>query len=260
MNAPTPPITQIAEAAKAVAGHNNPPAYDPEILSELDQRTVDFLKVTQEWIDLEKIENEQQAGLCTDQISGLRELYKEADGARKAAKKPHDDAGKEVQAAFNPILQKLKRAADAIKPKLEKYTIERQKAEAAAKAEQEEQARKEREAAEAAAKEAAEAGDINAQVEAEEQIKAATQAEKDAAKGPNTKVKSTTGSGRTMSMRKVKEVDITNMNVVYMYFKDEPKVAELLKALATAKVRSKDYDHATEPVPGIVIREVKKVA
>lgn len=240
---------------RAMIGGNNPPAYDPETLSDLDQRTVDFLKVTQEWIDLDKIENEQQAGLCADQISGLRELYKEADGARKTAKKPHDDAGKEVQAAFNPILQKIQRAADALKPKLGTYTAERAEAEAKAKAEQEEQARKEREAAEAAAKEAAESGDINAQVEAEEQIKAATQAEKDAAKGPSVKVKSTTGSGRTMSMRKVKEVGITNINVLFMHFKDEPKVAELLKALATAKVRSKDYDPEKDPIRGIKVTE-----
>lgn len=260
MNAPTPPITQIAEAAKAVAGHNNPPAYDPEILSELDQRTVDFLKVTQEWIDLEKIENEQQAGLCTDQISGLRELYKEADGARKAAKKPHDDAGKAVQSAFTPLLTKLKMSADKLKPKLEAYATKRAREEERRKQQELAEAEARRQEAEEKAKAAEASGDISAQVDAQE---AAEQAEKDvkeAGKGPDTKVRSATGAGRTMALRTVKEVEFTNMNVVYMYFKDEPKVAELLKALATAKVRSKDYDHATEPVPGIVIREVKKVA
>lgn len=260
MNAPTPPSVMNAEAAQAVVGHNNPPAYDPEILGDLEKRTAEFLEVTQEWIDLDEIVDESQAGLCTDQIDGLRKLWKEADGARKAAKKPHDDAGKEVQSAFNPILQKLKRAADALKPKVEAYTIERQKAEAAKLAEQEEEARKNREVAEALAKEAAESGDINAQVEAEEQIKSATQAERDAAKGPSAKVKSTTGSGRTMSMRKVKEVEITNINTLFMHFKDEPKVAELLKSLATAKVRSKGYDPEKDPIGGIKVTERSAIA
>lgn len=260
MNAPTSPGDWKPDNKTPAMGHNEPPAFDQAIVDEFETRISDFLEVTQAWLDLEEINDEQQAGLLTDQIDGLRGLYKEVDGARKAAKKPHDDAGKAVQSAFTPLLTKLKMSADKLKPKLEAYATKRAREEEQRKQQELAEAEARRQEAEAKAKAAEASGDIGAQVDAQEAAEQAEKDAKEAAKAPDTKVRSATGAGRTMALRTVKEVEIKNINVLFMHFKEDPKVEELLKSLATAAVRSKGYDHAKAPVPGIVIREVKKVA
>lgn len=260
MNAPTPPDALNPDVATAVMGHNNPPAFDQAIVVELKERSTLFLEVTKQWIELDEIKTENQAELCADQITGLRKLWKEADDSRKVAKKPHDTAAKAVQDAFKPILLKLEKAADALKPKLETYATKRAEEEAREKAAAEAKAREELKAAEDAARVAEADGDIDAQVEAEAKAKEAESVAKAAAKAPSQKIKSATGGGRTMSLRSVKEVEIKNINVLFMHFKETPQVVELLKSLATASVRSKDYDHAANPVPGINVVEAKRMA
>ena len=185
----------MLDANEAGIGHNNPPPYDPEALSEHKSKADEFLAVTQQWLGLEKIETEEHAAQVTDQLDGLRGLYKKVDGARKAAKKPHDDAGKAVQAAYSPILTKLQRAADALKPKLGAYVEAKARREAEAKRKAEDEARREAAAAERALREAEASGDISAQVEAEEKAKAAEKAAKEAQKAPDTRVRSASGAG-----------------------------------------------------------------
>lgn len=238
-------------------GHNGPPPYDALVLADLESTAAEFLRVTQQWQQIKTITDEETAGLVTDQIDGLRGLWKKVDAARKDAKKPHDDAGKAVQAAFTPLLTKLERAADALKPKLAAYASEKARREAEAKRKAEEEARRQAEEAEKARREAEAAGDISAQVEAEEAAKAAEKAQKEAARKVDTGVKSATGAGRTMSLRKIKEVEITNLNVLFMALRDDPEVAETLHRIATLRVRSAGYDDG-EPLPGIKVnvREV----
>ena len=242
---------------RAVIGDNNPPAFDAELVAEFTTKTEDFLKVTQQWMRLEKVETEVQATQMTDQIDGLRGLHKKIDTARKDAKKPHDDAGKLVQAAFTPLLTKLKTAADALKPKLADYAAEKARIEAEEKARAEEEALEKAKQAEADRKAAEESGDIGALVDAEEQAKAAEEELKEASRKPTTNVKSASGAGRTMSLRTIKEVEVTNVRVLFMHYQDRPEVAELLKRLATADVRSKDYDLDANPIPGITVTDRK---
>lgn len=245
---------------RASIGGNNPPPYDADILDDLESTATEFLRVTQQWLGLEKIETEEHAGQITDQIDGLRGLWKKVDVARKAAKKPHDDAGKAVQAAFSPLLTKLKKAADALKPKLADYASEQAKKAEEAKRKAEAEARAQAEAAEKAAKEAETSGDISAQVDAEEAAKAAEKAQADATRKTETGVKSASGAGRTMSLRRIKEVEITNLNLLFMHFRDHSDVRDTLQRIATAAVRSKDYDAATDPIPGITITEREVMA
>lgn len=242
---------------RAVMGDNNPPAYDPETLSEWDIKVTDFLKATQTWLKMEEIKTEEHAGQLTDQIDGLRGLYKKVDTARKDAKKPHDDAGKEVQAAFTPLLTKLKTAADKLKPKLADYATAKAKAEAAEKARLEEEARKKAEEAEAELQKAEAEGDISAKVDAEAKAKEAEQVAKQAAKKTETGVKSATGAGRTMSLRTIKDVEITNINPVFMRYRDHPDVHDTLQRLATAEVRAKGFEGE---IPGVKIIEREVMA
>ena len=240
-------------------GHNNPPAYDPDVLADFDAKTTEFLKATQQWLELEAIKTEEHAGQITDQIDGLRGLWKKVDAARKDAKKPHDEAGKAVQTAFTPLLTKLATAADKLKPKLAAFASAKAKAEAEAKRKAEEAARLQAEEAEKARIAAEASNDVSAQIDAEEAAKAAEKALKDAARKVETGVKSATGAGRTMSLRKIKEVEVTNLNVLYMALRNEPEVQEVLQRIATRIVRAKGYEDGT-PLAGINVVEREVMA
>ncbi|MBO9430579.1 hypothetical protein [Sulfitobacter sp. R18_1] len=244
---------------RAVIGGNRPPAYDLEVLTAHKNTAHEFLKVTKQWLDMDLIKTPEHAEQVTDQIDGLRKLWNKIDKARKAEKKPHDDAAQEVQDAFNPLLTKVKTAGDKLKPKLAAYASEQAKIEAKKKADAEEKARKAAEEAEAARKAAEESNDIDAQVEAEEQAKAAAAAQKAAAKKTTTNVKSASGAGRTMSLRKIKEVEITNANVLFMAIREEPEVQEALAKAATRIVRASGYDKG-KPLPGIKVNEREVMA
>lgn len=245
---------------RAVMGDNNPPPFDPEVRDNLSAKAQEFIDASNHWKKAGEVTTEHQAGQLTDQIDGLRGLYKKVDTARKEAKQPHDAAGKAVQDAFNPILTKLKRAADALKPMLADYATKKAEAEAEAKRKAEEEARKKAEEAAAALKAAEESGDIGAQVDAEEAAKAAEEAAKKASEPTKTNVKSATGAGRTMALRTQKEVEVTNVRVLFMHFHEHPDVLAVLSRLATAAVRAKGYDHEAAPIPGIKITERKVMA
>lgn len=240
-------------------GHNRPPAFDPQVLAEFDRTIAEFLDATQKWLTLDKIKNDIEAGQMADQISGLSGLWKKVDASRKAEVKPHDVARKEVQDEYNPRLTKLAKAIDLLKPKLAAYSQEKAKAEAEAKRKAEEEAAKALADAEAARKAAEERGDISAQIDAEEAAKAAEAAAKAAAKKTETAVKSASGAGRTMSLRTVKEVEITNINVLFMALREEPEVIDTLTRVATRIIRAKDYDHDTSPLRGAITIHEKKI-
>lgn len=259
LDRPTQPSDDTEEKTAGM-GHNNPPAFDPDVLAEHQKTVADFMAATKQWLDLEKISSQHQAEQLADQITGLRGLWKKVDEARTAAKKPHDKAGQEVQDAFNPILAKLKKAADSLKVKQGEYATANAERERLAKAKAADEAKRVQEAADERARLAAMDNDIDAQVEAEAAQRAAAAQAKAAAKAPETSIRSASGGGRTMSMRTIKDVEITNINVLFLRYRNHPDVAETLRRIATADVRAKGYDHDANPVPGIAISERKVMA
>lgn len=245
---------------RAVIGGNNPPPFDAEALADHKAAVAEFMAVTQQWLDLSEISTQQQVEQMADQVTGLRGLFKKVDDRRKAEKKPHDEAGKAVQAAYAPLLDQLKRAADALKTKMAAWADKREREEQQRKLQEAEAARKAQAEADERARAAAQSNDIAAQVEAEEAQKAAAAQMKAAERPADTSVKSASGAGRTMATRTVKEVAVTNINVLFMHFRAHPDVTDLLTRLATAKVRAKGYDADQDPIPGIKITERKVMA
>lgn len=241
---------------RAVIGDNKPPAYDKEAHTSLAERVESFLKATQLWLKQPKIETDEDAGRVTDQITGLRDLHKEVDAVRVQYKMPHDDAGNEVQAAFKPLLDKLDAASKALKPKLADFATAKAEREAEEKAKLAEAADKLAAEAEEKRKLAELDGDIGAQVEAEQEAKAAEAAAKEAAKPVQTNVKSASGVGRTVAMRTQKVVTINNSLALFMVLRDDPVVIDALQRVATARVRSKDYEKGPE-LPGITVTSQK---
>lgn len=155
----------------------NTPA-DPATLfgEEID----DLMLEARNYLDGEPIANEQQAEAVSSILNRARRVSKDADEARKAEKKPHDDAAKAVQQKWNPIIDRANLAAETAKKALTPWL---EKIEA-----------KQREEAEKAAAEALrltqialeahkDAGsDLTAQEDAERLMKAAKAASVDAAK------------------------------------------------------------------------------
>lgn len=230
MNDMTPPPAGI--------GHNTPPPYDLDAFAEVQRKVDDFALTAGEWADLGKIDTEERAEKATDFIAGARAVYKEVDAARKAAKAPHDEAGKAVQAAFLPLLKVVERAADTVKTMQTAWLKSVKEAEEAARRAEQERIRQEREEAERLAAEAAARNDIAGQVAAEEAMSAAEPAEKAAAKPATSRAGSATGGGRTMALRTTWRCEVENRGPALSYYRDHPEVIALIERLASAEVRA----------------------
>lgn len=238
-------------------GHNHPPPYDPDKLAELSATVESFMgQSTKIRNEFAPIQTEAHAALLTDHIAGLRGLAKKVDAARADAKKPHDDAGKAVQAAFKPLLDRLERATGIMLDLSNDYLTRKRQEEAKRRAEEQAEADRLRAEAEAKAKAAAESGDLSAEVEAEEAAKAADEAQELAGREVKASVRSATGAGRTISQREVRTVEIENIRVLFLRLQAAPEVAEVLQRLANAHVRAKDWDGKDLPGTRTVTKHV----
>lgn len=250
----------MADGNAAGMGHNNPPEelpYDKAALDGFAAAGVVFMARAGEWLDLETIEDEENAGLLADFISGVKGRRKIAEESRKRDKTIWDDKGKAVQAAYLPVISKLDKAVERVQPMMTAWiqrqdAIRRAAAEAAAAA-----AAAKRAEAEAAAAAAAARNDISGEVDAEAAQKEAEKAEKEAARMAKSRasVRSGTGAGRTMSLRTLPFAHVINARVAAMRYHDHPDMLALLARLATAELRSAG---APQSIPGIEIRHEQK--
>lgn len=241
---------------RAIMGANNPPPYDPEVLADLAKRTDEFMAASTAIRQTAvPIQNEEHAALLTDHIGGLRGLSKQVDEARKAAKKPHDDAGKAVQEAFMPLLDRIKRAVDFMLAEQTAWISKKAEAERKRKAEEERIARERQAEADRLAREAAASGDFDAEARAAQAQAEAERLAKQAAKPATVNQGSATGAARTIGLVKVRSAKITNINLLFLHYRDRPEVAEVLLRLANADIRAKDVDDSL--IQGIEIIETE---
>jgi hypothetical protein len=160
----------------------NAPA-EPAVLfaEEVD----DLMLEARNFLDGEPIANEQQAEAVSSLLNRARRVAKDADEARKVEKKPHDDAGKAVQAKWTPIISKAELAQSTAKQALAPWlrqVEEKQRAEAeAARVEAERLAKIAAEAHQSAG------GNLEAAEDAERLLKAAGAAQRDAARAEKAK-------------------------------------------------------------------------
>jgi|AntRauTorckE5430_2_1112549.scaffolds.fasta_scaffold01257_13 hypothetical protein len=253
------PDDHTPESTPAI-GHNKGPAFRPEKVEEHSTKAAEFLDAAGEWLAIEEITSEEQAGNLSDFVAGIRQRWKATDEDRKADKKPHDDAGTEVQGAYKPILDKMKRAAERVAP-LQNAWLEKQEAirqeEARKKADE---ARRQKEEADRLAAQAASRNDVSGEVDAEAAMKEAEKAEKAAARFAKGKAqtRSASGGGKTTSLRSYPEAEIENLRVALIEFSDHPEVADLLRTLATRRARAKGFDPAVDKIPGFTVKIVKR--
>ncbi|MBO9624128.1 MAG: hypothetical protein J7500_15580 [Sphingomonas sp.] len=218
--------------------HNAPPverwALHIEDLFELISGTVAGAEVTTD---------EQDAALDS-LLDDVRKARKDADVARVAEKKPHDDAAKAVQAAWKPLLDRCDMAADEIKRLLTPYRTAKQKA----KDEAARVAREEAEAKQRAAQEALrQSGDLEAKFAAEADLK---QAQKLTASA-NRIDREATG------LRTYWDVTLTDAKAALLhYMQCQP---DALKAWLQDQAE-RDVRGGARAIPGFTITEQKRAA
>lgn len=146
-------------------GGNNPPA-DAAFSLEID----DLFAILSDTLAGGEVDSDDKEAAIDGLMDEFRKASKDADKARAAEKKPHDDAGKAVQEKWKPIITKADRGVAACKDALTPYRTAKQRA-------KDEAARKAREEAEAAQKAAQEAlrasEDLDAKFAAEQELERA---------------------------------------------------------------------------------------
>lgn len=240
--APTPPAptyllipgynaARAPEADRHGIGGNAPPPTD-EIKDQLE-RAKASLK------DYEKITSDDQAARAQSLRSRLLEIGREADNKRVAEKEPHFEAGKAVDALWQPLVKGAKAAADQIASALSVFFTEKNRL---AK-EEERKALAAQQAREDAARKAAVKGTPAPEAPAPWSAPAPT---------PTT-VKG--GYGRAASIKVVKVVTaVTDWDALWGFMKAHPDLRHFMEQLAQRAI------NAGHTVPGVTVEERQKVA
>jgi alanyl-tRNA synthetase len=222
----------------------NAPA-DPAVLfaEEID----DLLLEARNYLDGEPIANEEQAEAVSSLVNRLRRVAKDADEARKAEKKPHDDAAKAVQAKWTPLISKAELASSAAKqalaPWLRKLEDEQRRAAELAREEADRLARI------AAEKHREASGNLEAQEDAERLLKAAKGAERFAKQAEGQKAHARGGERAIGLVTRYWPVLTDSVEALKHYRSHQP---ELLKAWLLEQAE-KDVHAGARVIPGFTI-------
>jgi len=170
---------------RAVIGGNNPP--EPTPLEAHTANIDDLYEEAHNWLDGTPIENQGQADEVTRLLDLAKKAGKAADTQRAAEKKPHDDAAKVVQAAWKPLVDKASRVETGTKAAIGKWLVKVQEAQRAAAAEANRVAEAIAAKARAEHMAAAQSGNLSAIEDAEQGIKDAKAAEREAVRADKAK-------------------------------------------------------------------------
>lgn len=220
-------------------GHNNPP---PEVAFSL---TIDdlFTTLSDTLAGGEVSTDEQEAAIDALKDEFLK-ASQDADKARAAEKKPHDDAAKAVQTKWKPVIEKATRGKLECQAALTPYRAAKERA----KAEAARIAREKAEAEQRAAQQALRAADdLEARFAAEEALK---QADKQA-KAANRVSRAPTG------LRTYWTAEIADRKAALLhYLARSPEAFEaLIQDLANHDARN-----GRPAVPGVIYHEEKVAA
>lgn len=215
---------------------------DPENEHEALKDQIDSAKAG--IAEFEKIESDESQAKAQALRARLNELSNEADKKRKAEKQPHLDAGKAVDAKWQPLVKDAKANAETIKKAMSAYETEK------LKKQREEQARLEqqRREAEEAARRAEEMGRPKAAdpAPAPEIDTAADQSAPAPIKG---------NYGRAASVSVVKVVTgFSDQDALYAFLKTHPDLQKAMIDLAQRAI-NKGFE-----VPGVEVDEQAKVS
>ncbi len=229
---------------------NNPPTDEAEILKgQIDAASAGVAEYTE-------IKDDETASKAQSLRSRLLELSGAADKKRETLKKPHLEAGKEIDAKFQPMVKAAKAAADLIRDALgahetrkarEAERIRREQEEARIKAERE--ATRLRAETELAARKAEEEG-RPAPAPIPEAAPAPPPAE--VAPAPSAAIRG--AYGRAAAVKVVKVAKVIDQDAAYTGLRTHPEMVALIAALAQRAAT------AGIPLPGVEVTEERKVS
>ena len=187
--------------------------------------------------------NDEQEAALDALLDDFRKAKRDADKERAAEKKPHDDAAKEVQTKWKPLIDRCDIAAKAIKDALTPYRTAKQRAadEAARKA------REEAEAAHKAAQEAFKSSDLDDRLEAD---RLASQAKA-------MQVQANKIDRQSTGLRTYWQAEVTNRkDALLHYIRAQPEAFEaLVQSLADKDARN---EATRRNIPGVTFHERKE--
>lgn len=238
--------------ARHQIGGNSP----PEELSfeEIENGASDIYDEAKEWLDGEEITTQKQAdnlALLGDQV---KKLAKAAEDMRKERKKPHDDAGKAVQAQFLPITKKLNLTKETLQSALKPFMVAQEKAQREAA----EEARKiaEQKRAEAlAAMQSSSVDNLAEREEAERKLEYAVEADKTAKELAEAKPH-VRGEGRATTVVTTYKGTVEDwVTATASVFQRHPQdFYEVTQKVVDRMVRNGERE-----IPGVKIEEVKSI-
>ncbi len=242
---------ELTREEVAAIGHNNPPA-DP--FEAFSAHIGDLFEEAKNHLDGSAIETEAQAEAVSKLLDLTRTASKDADKARAEEKRPHDDAGKAVQAKWKPLLERADLAADTCKKVLSPW-LQRKEAEARAAAEAARAEAQRRADEAAAAVRAAAEGDLAAREAAEAQVKEAKTAERTATKAEAARPQAS-GGARATTLRSYWTAELTDASAALKHYvsTDPDAVKAFLLTLGETDVRN-----GKRQLPGFTITEEKRV-
>lgn len=231
---------------RTAIGSNNPPAHEMFSMA-LDDVYVE----AKNFLDGAAIDTKEQADAIGVILSTARRIRRDADTKRAEEKRPHDEAGKAVQATWRPLLERADNIIAAAQKPLTAYleAEERRQREEAAKA-REDALRAQQEAI-AAARQAE--GNLEAIEEANALQTSADKAMKEAAKSEKVKPQAS-GFGRAVGLRSYQVVDVTDRALLLRHVKaTDPEALTAFLA---------EYARKALPaqLPGVTIRTEKRAA
>lgn len=234
-------------------GHNNPPAETPDPFTAVKIHCDDLYMEAKHWLDGGAITSDAEAAAVDKLLDEARKAWKAADDARVEENVPFDLGKAAVQEKYAPLIAKTKattgtmvRLQDACKAALDPWR--KMKADEAAAIAEAARVAAAAKAEEAAAAMRASAGNLEDRETAEELVKAAEEAQRDANRATKA---ATTGTGLTTYYEAVMTVQ---RDAMLHYMKDQPgEFVALCQRLADADVRN-----GKRTIPGFTVEERKR--
>lgn len=206
----------------------------------------DLFEEARTWIDGSKIENQATADKIAILLDMARKAANAADESRIEEKKPHDLAGKEIQARYGPILDRAALITIGCKKLLTEWRDQ-------LAAQQEREAAEQRRIAEAARVEAERVADVaKGSIEAEAVAKGAAEI---AERFEKQATKLEKNAGRGLRMRTVRSGEIVDLKeVIAHFYRAERKwMQQTMQTRVDAELK-----RSSTPIPGVVVTVSKE--
>lgn len=225
-----------------------------------EQRVSSLIEATNAWTkEVPQITSDEQAARAEDLLTQIREEDSAVEEARKAARKPHDDAVKIIQAKFTPLCDKLAVCTSLLKRLKAAWLAVLEERQAAERHRTEEAARKAAAEAEAARRKLEEAKGpaVQSQLEADIAEQRAEEAAETARRAARARpqVVGELG-GRASGFRVHYSAKIVERRKVLDWYQGHPQVAEVIQQLADAEARDLKERFA---VPGAQLVKERRV-